>query len=230
MLEALKQDVCAANLRLVDMGLVFLTWGNVSGVDRDSGTMVIKPSGVSYDGMQPEQMVVVSLETGEVVEGDLRPSSDTPTHLELYRVWPDIGGVVHTHSTVATAWAQAGREITPMGTTHADFAPVAIPCTRMLRAEEIREQYEANTGRVILERFAELNPAHVPAVLVAGHGPFAWGASADKAVTHAGILEEVARMAGETLRINPETSALPGELIDKHFSRKHGPDAYYGQG
>ena len=230
MLEELKQQVCQANLRLVSEGLVIQTWGNVSGVDREGGHVVIKPSGVSYDGMSAEQMVVVSLETGAHVEGDLRPSSDTPTHLELYRAFPSIGGVVHTHSLYATAWAQARKEIHPFGTTHADYFHGPIPCTREMTDAEIDRAYEAETGKVIVERFAELKPEHLPGVLVAHHGPFAWGADADDAVFHAVIVEHLAKLASATSAIEGYPRAIGGVLLDKHFLRKHGPDAYYGQG
>ena len=229
MLDALKKDVCAANLRLVTEGLVVQTWGNVSGVDRARGLMVIKPSGVAYAGMKPGHMVVVSLETGEVVEGSLNPSSDTPTHLELYRAFPAIGGVVHTHSLHATAWAQAQREIPPFGTTHADYYHGPVPCTRPLTTAEIKGDYEVNTGRVIVSRFARLDPLAFPGVLVASHAPFTWGKSADKAVDSGVVLEFLARMASETLAIAPKTRSVPKALLDKHFLRKHGPGAYYGQ-
>lgn len=229
MLEELKQRVCAANLKLVSEGLVIQTWGNVSGVDRPSGHVVIKPSGVAYDAMKPEQMVVVSLETGQVVEGDLRPSSDAPTHVVLYRAFADIGGVVHTHSLYATAWAQALRDIPALGTTHADYFYGAVPCTRQMTPDEIRNDYEANTGDVIVERFAELKALDFPGVLVASHAPFAWGATVEKAVENAVVLENVARLASETLRLNAAVQPMPQELLDKHFLRKHGPDAYYGQ-
>ncbi|MBN1942824.1 MAG: L-ribulose-5-phosphate 4-epimerase AraD [Phycisphaerae bacterium] len=228
-MEELKEQVCRANLRLAAEGLVMQTWGNVSGVDRDGGFVVIKPSGVPYDEMKPEHMVVVSLETGEVAEGDLRPSSDTPTHRVLYRALAGVGGVVHAHSLYATAWAQSRREIPCLGTTHADFCFGPIPCTRQLKPEEIAEDYEANTGKVIAERFASLDLKHTPAVLVAEHGPFAWGAGPDEAVTAAVTLEQVARLASETLRIDPSPRPIPRELQEKHFLRKHGPDAYYGQ-
>ena len=229
MLEQLKELVCQANLKLVSEGLVIQTFGNVSGVDRASGNLVIKPSGVSYDGMQARHMVVVSITTGKVVEGELRPSSDTPTHAALYRAFPSIGGVVHTHSTVATAWAQACREIPCFGTTHADYFYGPVPLTRMLRADEIQGEYEANTGVVIVERFAGLDPSHVPAVLAAGHGPFTWGASPDDAVHNAVILEHLAKLAAQTVQINPQAKPIPQELLNKHFLRKHGPGAYYGQ-
>jgi L-ribulose-5-phosphate 4-epimerase len=229
MLEELKQNVCEANRRLVREGLVIHTWGNVSGVDRTSGNVVIKPSGVSYDGMTPGHMVVVSLGTGKVVEGDLKPSSDTPTHLVLYRAFQDIGGIVHTHSLYATAWAQAQREIPTLGTTHADYFHGPVPCTRSLTAREIKHNYEANTGHVIVERFKKLDPLHFPGVLVASHAPFAWGPSLQKAVENAIVLEHLARLASETLRVKPSVKPIPRALLDKHFLRKHGPDAYYGQ-
>lgn len=229
MLEALKEQVCAANVQLVREGLVIQTWGNASGIDRQRGLVVIKPSGVAYDGMQPCHMVTVDLETGRVVEGDLKPSSDTATHLELYRAFPGIGGVVHTHSLYATAWAQARQEIPCLGTTQADYFCGSVPCTRLLRAEEIRDAYEAHTGRVIVETFSQLNPAQMPGVLVAGHGPFTWGKDAADAVHHAVVLEYLARLASETLRISQAANPIPPELLDKHFCRKHGDGAYYGQ-
>lgn len=229
MLDALKESVCQANLRLVSEGLVVGTWGNVSGVDRQAGVMVIKPSGVAYDGMEASQMVCVSLESGEAVEGDLRPSSDSPTHLELYRAFGELGGVVHTHSLYATAWAQARKALPALGTTHADYFYGDVPCTRMLTPEEIAEQYEANTGKVIVERFADLEPMQVPAVLVADHGPFAWGADPAGAVDNAAVLEHLARLASETVRVDPYPCPVAPELLDKHFLRKHGPGAYYGQ-
>jgi L-ribulose-5-phosphate 4-epimerase len=229
MLEELKRTVCEANQQLVREGLVIHTWGNVSGVDRASGIIVIKPSGVSYDGMTPEHMVVVSLGTGKVVEGDLKPSSDTPTHLILYRAFQDIGGIVHTHSLYATAWAQAQRDIPALGTTHADYFHGPVPCTRSLTAKEIKNDYEANTGLVIVEKFKKLDPMHVPGVLVASHAPFAWGASLEKAVENAVVLEHVARLASETLRVKSPVKPVPRALLDKHFLRKHGPDATYGQ-
>lgn len=230
MLVALKKEVCAANLRLVSEGLVVQTWGNVSGIDRRKGLVVIKPSGVAYDRMKPAHMVVVSLKTGQVMEGNLKPSSDTPTHLELYRSFPSIGGVVHTHSLYATAWAQAQREIPPLGTTHADYFHGPVPCTRTLRAAEIKGDYEVNTGKVILERFGKLDPLEFPGVLVASHGPFTWGRTSCSAVDSAVVLEFLARMASETLRIAPATKAVPQILLDKHYLRKHGANAYYGQG
>jgi L-ribulose-5-phosphate 4-epimerase len=229
MLEQLKADVCQANLDLVREGLVIQTWGNVSGIDREHDLMVIKPSGVAYAGMKPEHMVVISLETGNVVEGNLKPSSDTPTHLVLYRAFKDIGGVVHTHSLYATAWAQAGKELPAYGTTQADYWYGSVPCTRKLTPAEIKTDYEANTGEVIVEAFKKLEPLQHPAVLVASHGPFAWGLDAHDAVHNAVVLEFIARLAGETLRVNPKTPPMQSALLDKHFLRKHGPKAYYGQ-
>jgi L-ribulose-5-phosphate 4-epimerase len=229
MLEELKRQVCQANLTLVREGLVIQTFGNVSGIDRAHGLMVIKPSGVSYDAMTPEHMVVVALESGAVAEGDLKPSSDTPTHLVLYRAFLGIGGVVHSHSLYATAWAQAGRGIPPYGTTHADYWHGEVPCTRPMTPQEIERDYEANTGRVIVKRFKGIDPLHCPAVLVASHGPFVWGKDAADAVHHAVVLEFVAKLAAETLRINPQIAPIPSALLNKHFLRKHGPKAYYGQ-
>ena len=229
MLKELKKQVCQANLDLVKEGLVVQTWGNVSGVDRAGGNLVIKPSGVPYEGMTPELMVVVSLATGRAVEGALKPSSDTPTHLALYRAFPDIGGVAHTHSLFATAWAQARKAIPAYGTTQADYWHGEVPCTRLLTAAEIQTDYEANTGHVIVETFEHLDPAQHPAVLVAGHGPFTWGRNARQAVENAVVLEFVARLAGETIRINPRVKSIQPALLAKHFFRKHGPGAYYGQ-
>lgn len=229
MLERLKQDVCKANLELVARGLVIETWGNASGVDRERGVVVIKPSGVAYSEMKPEQMVVVSLATGKVVEGKLKPSSDTPTHLVLYRAFKKIGGVVHTHSLYATAWAQAGKKIPSYGTTQADYWHGKVPCTRCLTAKEIKSDYEISTGEVIVETFKKKNPLEHPAVLVASHGPFTWGRDVHDAVHNAGVLEFIARLASETLRINPRTRPVDPVLLDKHFLRKHGPNAYYGQ-
>jgi L-ribulose-5-phosphate 4-epimerase len=228
-LEQLKQKVCEANRQLVREGLAIQTWGNVSGVDRASGHLVIKPSGVPYDAMTAEHMVVVSLETGRVVEGDLRPSSDTPTHLVLYRAFAEIGGIAHTHSLYATAWAQARREIPALGTTHADYFHGSVPCTRVLTAKEIKRDYEANTGHVIMEKFKKANPLHFPGVLVASHAPFAWGTTVEKAVENAIVLEHLARLASETLHLKPSTKPIQRVLLDKHFLRKHGHDAYYGQ-
>ncbi len=229
MLNQLKQDVCRANLELVKEGLVIQTWGNASGIDRTRGLMVIKPSGVPYDGMKPEHMVVVSLNTGKVVEGKLKPSSDTPTHLVLYRAFPEIGGVVHTHSLYATAWAQARMKIPAYGTTQADYWFGEVPCTRVMTPREIKTDYEANTGDVIVETFKRVDPMQHPAVLVASHGPFTWGKDVDGAVHNAAVLEFVARLASETLRINPKTKPMQSVLLDKHFLRKHGKNAYYGQ-
>ena len=229
MLEELKQQVCQANLDLVKEGLVIQTWGNVSGVDREHDLVVIKPSGVPYEGMKLEHMVVVSLETGNVVEGNLKPSSDTPTHLVLYRAFKNIGGVVHTHSLYATAWAQAGKALPAYGTTQADYWYGEVPCTRKLTPAEIKTDYEANTGEVIVESFKKLDPMQHPAVLVASHGPFTWGADAHDAVHNAIVLEFIARLASETLRLNPKTAPMQPALLDKHFLRKHGPKAYYGQ-
>jgi L-ribulose-5-phosphate 4-epimerase len=229
MLERLRQEVCQANLDLVREGLVVQTWGNASGIDRQRGLVVIKPSGVPYEQMKPAQMVVVSLETGKAVNGKLRPSSDTPTHLEVYRAFPKIGGVVHTHSLYATAWAQARRGIPNYGTTQADYWYGGVPCTRLLTAEEIKTGYEANTGRLIAETFQRLDPGQCPGVLVASHGPFTWGKDAPDAVHHAAVLEFVARLALETVRLNPRTKPLQRALLDKHYLRKHGPKAYYGQ-
>lgn len=229
MLERLKKEVCEANLQLVREGLVVRTWGNASGLDRARGLMVIKPSGVPYRGMSARHMVVVELGTGRVVGGSLRPSSDAPTHRVLYEAFGGVGGIVHTHSLSATAWAQAHKGIPPLGTTHADYFSGPIPCTRPLRPEEISADYEANTGRVIIESFAGADPLATPAVLVAGHAPFAWGRDTEEAVENALILEYVARLAAETLAISPHAVALPDALLSKHFLRKHGPDAYYGQ-
>jgi L-ribulose-5-phosphate 4-epimerase len=229
--EALKQAVWEANLEVVKAGLVVLTWGNASGADRAAGVMAIKPSGVAYDAMRPEDMVVLSLESGEVVEGSLRPSSDTPTHLYLYRAFPEVGGVVHTHSSHAVSFAQAERDIPCLGTTHADHFYGPVPATRRMREEEIRDAYEHNTGAVIVECFRErgIDPGAVPGVLVAGHGPFAWGPTPHKAVENAVVLEEVARMALHTRILNAEATAIEQALLDKHFLRKHGAGAYYGQ-
>jgi len=229
MLDDLKKEVCDANVKLAAEGLVIHTWGNVSGIDRQSNCVVIKPSGLPYDAMKPRHMVVVSLEDARVVEGELKPSSDTPTHLALYRAFAGAGGVVHTHSTCATAWAQARRDIPPLGTTHADYFHGSIPCTRMLRHEEIQDDYEANTGKVIVERFARLDPMKIPAVLVAGHGPFAWGRSPDEAVRNAVVLEHLALLARYTIAIEPYPKPISRALLDKHYYRKHGPGATYGQ-
>lgn len=229
MFDELKQVVCQANKDLVAEGLVLKTFGNVSGVDRAAGCVVIKPSGVDYGRMGPEHMVAVSLATGQVVEGDLRPSSDTPTHLVLYRAFPRIGGVVHAHSPYSTAWAQAGREIPALGTTHADYFRGPVPATRPMRPAEIQTDYEANTGQVIVQRLAGLDPAEFPGVLVANHGPFAWGAGPLEAVHNAVILEYLARLAWLTVGLSAAAGPIPRELLDKHYLRKHGPGAYYGQ-
>lgn len=229
MLADLKSRVLATNLELVSEGLVIQTWGNASAVDRATGLMVIKPSGVPYDEMQPKDMVVVSLETGQVVEGDLKPSSDTPTHLVLYRAFAEIGGVVHTHSLFATAWAQARKPIPALGTTHADYFYGPIPCTRQLKPREIQSDYEAETGNVIVETFAGRDPLSCPAVIVANHGPFAWGKTVEDAVHNALVMEHIARLASETLRVFPSALPMQQVLMDKHFFRKHGPTAYYGQ-
>lgn len=229
MLEQLKQNVLRANLDLPRYGLVTFTWGNVSAVDRKSGLVVIKPSGISYDDMTPEDMVVVRLSDGQVVEGKWNPSSDTPTHLVLYRTYSSLGAIVHTHSRWATIWAQAGKGIPAYGTTHADYFYGEIPCTRAMSEAEIRDQYEYHTGAVITERFSHLNPDQIPAVLVKHHGPFAWGKDPEEAVYHAVVLEEVAMMAWHTQQLSYGLSPMPQELLDKHFLRKHGEHAYYGQ-
>jgi L-ribulose-5-phosphate 4-epimerase len=228
MLEKLKEEVFQANLDLVQHGLVIFTWGNVSGIDRERDLVVIKPSGVSYDKMKPKDMVVMNL-YGQVVEGNLKPSSDTPTHLVLYRQFQNIGGVVHTHSEWATSWAQAGMGIPAIGTTHADYFYGKIPCTRKMTKEEIEGEYELETGRVIVETFKNLNPEQIPGVLVNNHGPFSWGANAGNAVHNAVVLEEVAKMTFRSLQLNPGTT-MDQVLLDKHFLRKHGKNAYYGQG
>ena len=235
MLEELKEKVFRANLDLVKHGLVIFTWGNVSAIDRASGLVVIKPSGVSYETMRAEDMVVVDLD-GNVVEGDLRPSSDTPTHLVLYKAFTEIGGVVHTHSTYATAWAQAGLDIPNIGTTHADYFHDDIPCTRDMKKSEVFGEYEKETGNVIVERFKDMNPNDTPAVLVKNHGPFTWGTDADNAVHNAVVLEQVAKMGFVSLTLNLTTLDIVNHkpsmnklLIEKHYSRKHGPNAYYGQ-
>ena len=229
MLEELKQQVCEANLELVREGLVIQTWGNASAFDRGRGLVVIKPSGVPYASMKPQHMVVVSLEDGKVVDGYLKPSSDTPTHLVLYRAFQKIGGVVHTHSLYATAWAQACRAIPAYGTTQADYWHGEVPCTRKLKPAEIKTDYEANTGHVIVETFKKLEPTQHPAVLVASHGPFTWGKDVHDAVHNASVLEFIARLNSETLRINPKIKPMQPVLLDKHFLRKHGKNAYYGQ-
>lgn len=227
MLENLKQEVLKANLDLVKHNLVILTWGNASAIDRESGLVVIKPSGVGYDEMKAEDMVVVDLD-GNVIEGTLRPSSDTPTHLATYRHFPEAGGVVHTHSTYATAWAQAGLPIPNIGTTHADTFHCDIPCTEEMSSRQIAEAYEASTGDIIADTFEGMDPMHTPAVLVRHHGPFTWGRNAADAVHNAVVLEEVARMASITIALNPKVKMNP-ELVEKHYERKHGANAYYGQ-
>ena len=231
MLPDLREQVCRANLSLVRDGLVTLSFGNASGVDRDAGVLVIKPSGVPYDELRPEDLVVVSLEDGRVVEGELRPSSDTPTHLRLYRRFEAIGGVVHTHSINATAWAQAGRSIPPLGTTHADHFHGAVPVTRQMTAAEVAGEYEAETGAVIVETLEHLglSAAEMPAVLVASHGPFTWGRDARDAAENATALEAVAAMAAQTLALNRAAGPMADYLLERHFRRKHGPSAYYGQ-
>ena len=230
MLEELKKIVCDANLELPRYGLVTFTWGNVSAIDRQSGLVVIKPSGVPYEGMTAEDMVVVDLD-GKVVEGKWRPSSDTATHVELYKAFPAIGGVVHTHSSYATSWAQAGRDIPCYGTTHADYFYGDIPCLRCLTKDEIEDAYERNTGLLIVGEFARLgkDPAAVPGCLCKNHGPFTWGRDAAEAVHNAVVLEEVAKMAYRCETINPQVRPAPQELQDKHYLRKHGKNAYYGQ-
>lgn len=226
-LNRLKQQVYQANIDIVKHGLVIFTWGNVSAIDRDKNVIVIKPSGVSYDNMKSDDMVIVDMD-GKVLEGKYKPSSDTSTHLELYKAFPEIGGVVHTHSTYATAWAQSGCDIPNIGTTHADYFSDDIPCTRDMTEEEVKGDYEKDTGTVIIERFKELNPVHIPGVLVKNHGPFSWGKDADDAVHNAVVLEQVAKMAFIAYQVNPNLT-MNKLLIQKHFSRKHGPDAYYGQ-
>ena len=227
MLELLKETVYQANLDLVKHGLVIFTWGNVSAIDRTTNLVVIKPSGVSYDEMKAEHMVVVDLH-GNVVEGDFKPSSDTATHLALYKAFPNLGGVVHTHSTYATAWAQAGLDIPNIGTTHADYFSDAIPCTRDMTQAEVEGEYEKETGTVIIERFQDLNPDFIPGVLVKNHGPFSWGKNAHDAVHNAVVMEQVAKMAFIAYGVNPDLT-MNEHLIKKHFYRKHGPKAYYGQ-
>ncbi len=230
MLEELKQQVYEANMELPRRGLVTYTWGNVSGIDREKGCFVIKPSGVAYENLRPEDMVVIDL-NGRKLEGRYNPSSDTETHLELYKRYPEIGGIVHTHSREATARAQAGRGIPTYGTTHADYFLGEIPCTRSLTPEEVMEEYERNTGLVIIETLEQkkINPVYTPAILCANHGPFAWGKDAKEAVYHAVVLEEVARMARMTEDLNPQILQAPTHIIHKHFYRKHGENAYYGQ-
>ena len=230
MLESLKEEVCAANLELVRRGVVIYTWGNVSGIDRERGLMVIKPSGVDYNGMLSDDMVVVDLKTGETVEGKWKPSSDTPTHLELYRAFSKLGGITHTHSINAVAFAQAGRDIPALGTTHADYFCGDIPCTRELTEQEVKQAYEANTGAVIIETVNNrgYDPMSVPGIVVKNHGPFAWGKDAAGSVYNAVVMENVAEMALKTLALNPN-STLQQYVLDKHYERKHGAGAYYGQ-
>lgn len=230
MLEKLKRQVCDANLELVRRGVVIYTWGNVSGIDRASGLIVIKPSGVDYDGMKPEDMVVVDINTGCVIEGRYKPSSDTATHLELYRSFSNIGGITHTHSINAVAFSQAGMDIPALGTTHADYFYGGIPCTRELNQQEVQECYEENTGKVIVECIRErgINPLAVPGIVVKNHGPFSWGKDALTSVYHAVVMDTVAEMNLKTLLLNPKAS-MPQYVLDKHYLRKHGPNAYYGQ-
>lgn len=229
MLESLRQQVFDANLLLPQHGLITLTWGNVSGIDRESGLVIIKPSGVEYSTMTIDDMVIVELETGKTVNSTLSPSSDTATHLELYKAFPNIGGIVHTHSRWATIFAQAGMGIPPLGTTHADYFYGEIPCTREMKNSEIAKNYEANTGKVIVETFSDLDADTIPAVLVCSHGPFVWGKSALAAVENAVVLEEIAFMAWQNLDLDPNIPDMQQKLLDKHYLRKHGSDAYYGQ-
>ena len=230
MLEKLKQEVCETNLELNRRGIVIYTWGNVSGIDRDSGNMVIKPSGIAYENMTAEDMVVVNVKSGEVVEGRWKPSSDTATHLELYRAFPEIGGITHTHSVNAVAFAQAGMPIPALGTTHADYFYGDVPCTRELTEQEVKEAYEVNTGKVIVETLIGLNinMMAIPVILVKNHGPFTWGKNAAESVYHSVVLETVAEMAMKTLQLNPQ-SDMARYVLDKHYLRKHGYKAYYGQ-
>lgn len=228
-IKELKRWCYEANMELQRRGLIVYTWGNVSQLDRERGVFAIKPSGVPYDELRPEMMVLVDVETGMARDEGYRPSSDTPTHVEIYRAFDGIGGVTHTHSAAATSWAQACRSVPCFGTTHADYFRGEVPVTRMLTRAEVDEAYEKNTGRVIIETFQGRNPIHTPGVLCAGHGPFTWGADAAQSVHNAVVLEELARMAMWTLAINPAAEALPEHVADKHFLRKHGPDAYYGQ-
>lgn len=230
MLKKLKHAVYEANMELPHRGMVTYTWGNVSGIDRERGLVVIKPSGVSYDELTPDDLVVLDLD-GKVVDGKLNPSSDTKTHLELYKAFPEIGGIVHTHSPYAVGWAQAGRDIPAYGTTHADYFYGPVPCCRSLTEQEVEEDYERNTGLVIVETFRqrELDPVHVPGAICRNHGPFTWGKDAAQAVYHAVVLEEVAKMAVYTTQIAPDAQPAPQYVLDKHFLRKHGPNAYYGQ-
>ena len=228
MLEQLKQEVWQANLDLPKYGLVTFTWGNVSAIDRDKGLFVIKPSGVPYENLKPEHMVVMDMD-GNKVEGDYNPSSDTPTHLELYKAFPECGGIVHTHSSWATSFAQAIRPIPAFGTTHADYFYGEIPVTRLMTKEEIMNDYEKNTGKVIIETFKDKDPAAIPGVLVANHGPFAWGTDAKNAVHNAVVLDEVAKMAYRSMVLSPQLPPISQNILDKHYLRKHGANAYYGQ-
>ena len=230
MLEELKEKVFRANLLLPQNGLVLFTWGNVSGIDRDKGLIVIKPSGVDYENMKSDDMVVVDL-NGKIVEGKLNPSSDTATHIELYKEYESIGGIVHTHSSWATIWAQSGRDITAYGTTHADYFYGDIPCTRKMKIEEIKSEYEKETGKLIIETLKDRNisPDNMKGILVQSHGPFVWGDNPDDAVHNAVVLEELAKMAANTEMLNTHVKKMQDELLDKHFLRKHGKDAYYGQ-
>ena len=228
MFEELKVKVYEANMKLPEYGLVTFTWGNASAIDRDKGIIVIKPSGVDYDKLSPDKMVVLDLD-GNIVEGDYRPSSDTPTHIELYKSFPKIGGIVHTHSSYATSFAQAMRPIPAYGTTHADYFYGEVPCTRILSAKEIEEAYEKNTGKVIAETFAELDENSIPGVVVANHGPFTWGKDAAEAVYFAKVLDETAKMALMTEMLNPSITQINSYILDKHYFRKHGANAYYGQ-
>jgi L-ribulose-5-phosphate 4-epimerase len=228
MLKELKEEVLKANLSLVKYGLVTLTWGNVSGIDRKEELIVIKPSGVGYDKLSSHDMVVVDFE-GKVVEGDLRPSSDTPTHIELYKAFPQIGGITHTHSVNATAFAQARREIPCLGTTHADSFFGAVPITRLLTEEEVQTAYEKNTGKVIVERFQNLDPTSLPGILVVGHGPFSWGKDAEDSVKNSLMLERIAEISLKTFQINPNADEVQAYILNKHHERKHGKNAYYGQ-
>lgn len=229
MSESLREQVCQANLLLPQYHLVTFTWGNVSGIDRERGLVAIKPSGVAYERLTPQDMVMVELDTGMALEQGLKPSSDAPTHLELYRAFPEVGGIVHTHSHWATVFAQAGRGLTPLGTTHADHFYGEIPCTRVMTPREIRGDYERETGRVIVETFEGKDPGAIPGVLVHSHGPFAWGADAMDAIHNAVVLEEVAHMNFHTWMLEPGMAPMQQELLDKHYLRKHGADAYYGQ-
>ena len=230
MLEELKEQVCEANLELNRRGIVIYTFGNVSGIDRENNLVIIKPSGIAYDVMKPEDMVVVDLKTGDMIEGKWKPSSDTKTHLEIYRAFPTVGGITHTHSINAVAFAQAGLDIPALGTTHADYFYGEIPCTRELTKEEVEEAYELNTGKVIVDCIKErgIDPMAVPGIVVKNHGPFSWGKDADAAVYHAVVMEAVAEMCLKTLMLNPQAS-MQQYVLDKHYMRKHGPNAYYGQ-